>query len=199
MAFYRRWLLLGLSSLAVTGCPAEERPRPAAATAQATPTAGPPAIDDAAGAALLAAQIRSDRATLLDGVKLSAERKALMKALSQEIGVECDHCHDVADFHAPTPNKTIANYMFKHFSQAMACRGGSEVVECAAAERPACRSCHKGQVKFLGDRSGEANRKRINALMGKIDKALQKRDGGDVDCETCHGEDNSGKPFLPRA
>jgi hypothetical protein len=173
MTFARRWIGIAVSVGALAGCGGGE-----------TAPAQDPSAKGAGGA--LEAQIRSGRATLLAGVTARADKKAIMKQVSTELGVECDYCHDVADFQAPSPSKTIANYMFAHYAVAEEKRGGGVVT---------CGVCHAGQAKFLGDR---ADKDRVKGIMkAQFVDGLTLRGGKPLVCETCHGEKKDA-PFLPR-
>jgi hypothetical protein len=171
MTIARRWLVL-LAPL-LCGCPATTEP----------PVENP---GTAAGGINLEVQAKSGRATLLAGVDSPADKKLIMKELSQQLGVQCDYCHDVADFTAPSPNKTIANYMFAHYSSAFTTKTGGVVT---------CNACHQGSAKPVGDR---ADKKRVSAFMKeKMQDPFTKKGGAAVECATCHG-DKLDAPFLPR-
>ncbi len=175
----RRWLLLGGALFVVPACAARP-PRAAAAT-------GASASDPRGAGSLVERQIRAGRASLLDGISEPQRRKALMKELSRDLGLECDGCHDVADFRAPTPQKAVATQMFARFSLGLQWKGG------AAAT---CVSCHDGQARLLG---GRDDRERIARLMkARFVDRLERRGGGEVECATCHG-DRAGRPFLERS
>jgi len=172
MASARRWLAVGALA-ALAGCPAPETP-PASG-------AGPPAERSA-----LAAQVRGGRPSLLAGVAAPTEKKRIMKEVSAELGVECDYCHDVADFTAPTANKKIADFMYARYALGLAPRAGG-VATCAA--------CHRGRARFLGDR---ADRERVKQEMrDEMVAPFRTHGGGSVECATCHG-DKLDQPFLPR-
>jgi hypothetical protein len=168
---HRRWLglLAALAGCAGAGGPPPETP------ASAAPAGSP-----------LEAQIRSGRGSLLAGVSAPAEKKAIMRQVSRELGVECDHCHDVADFRAPTPNKTVAAYMFSHYASGLEPKQGGAV---------SCGTCHAGQARYLGDR---ADRERVKGIMkSQLVDGLRIRGGQPLACETCHGVKKDA-PFLPR-
>ncbi len=162
----------------VTSCATEPKVVPA------TPSPPPPPTVPAGS--LLEVQIAAHRPSLLAGLDAPSERKTLMKEIAKQLGVDCDYCHDVADFAAATPNKTIANYMFTHFAVGLVRKSD---------EPTTCGSCHQGQAKFLGDRG---DKKRIAALMKTtLTEPFVQRGGGAAECATCHG-DQLNRPFLPR-
>ncbi len=172
MVIARRWL--AFSALALAACPAPE-----------TPPQTPAGAAAASGSAL-ERQVRSGQPTLLAGVASPADKKAIMKEVSQQLGVQCDYCHDVTDFTAATPNKTIAGYMYAHFSLELQPKAGGVAT---------CATCHHGKAKFLGDR---ADKERIKQEMkAEMTEPFRTRAGGAVECATCHGA-KIDQPFLPR-
>jgi hypothetical protein len=168
-------LELGVAALVLSGCPTGERPPVTNPTQPTAPTSS-----------ALEAQARAGRPTLLAGVESQSDKKTIMKEVSKQLGVQCDYCHDVADFAAPSPNKTIANYMFAHYSVGLQMRGGGFV---------SCGDCHQGTAKLVGDR---ADRERVKAFMKtKMQDPFVQKGGAAVECATCHG-DKVDRPFLPR-
>lgn len=160
----------------------EVKPAEMTTSAPTTATAtGSNPYTDRGAAATLESQIRAGAPSLLAHVEMSSGKKAIMRTVSHSLGVQCDYCHDVSDFGAASTGKTVADYMLTHFSNQLVNKDGSML---------ACNDCHQGQAKFLGDRG---DRQRIKALMKtRYVEGLRLKDGGEVQCETCHG-----RPFVP--
>jgi cytochrome c7-like protein len=121
---------------------------------------------------------------LAAGLHTMEEVKARMKKVALALGVKCDHCHDVADFAAPTPNKRIANLMAERFVGKLEPRIGGEFF---------CGSCHQGRATFL-DRSDQETLKRWMQV-NFVDK-LRMKGGASIECDTCH--QGARYKFLPR-
>jgi hypothetical protein len=67
--------------------------------------------------------------------------KALMKAQSKALGVECDHCHEMPDADKDTKNKEIARQMMRMTSEINGrfLKGMDDKVT--------CNTCHRGKEK----------------------------------------------------
>ena len=87
------------------------------------------------------------------GLETMEEIKAKMKKVASALGVSCDHCHDVADFTAPTVNKKIANLMFLRFIL--------ELEPHPEGGWMFCDTCHKGRTTFLDRSDEEALKQRL--------------------------------------
>ena len=131
----------------------------------------------------------------LGKLEASTLRK-VMRTFTRSLGVPCAACHDVKDFRAPTPKKTIATHMWNDFARGLAMRDGSPLY---------CDSCHGGKATFL-DRS---DRKELAGWMRRafvegLDVVPRERgplartDGKEHNCATCHGEPFEGDIFGKR-
>jgi hypothetical protein len=65
--------------------------------------------------------------------------KAVMKAQSKALGVECDHCHTPPDMDKETKNKTIAREMMKMTDQI------NKVFLKGMDKKVTCDTCHRGK------------------------------------------------------
>jgi len=121
----------------------------------------------------------------LEKLEPSTLRK-VMKTFTKSLGVPCAACHDVQDFRAATPKKTIARHMWNDFARGLATTDGAPLY---------CDSCHAGKATFL-DRS---DRKRLADWMqqGYV-STLSRTDGKEHHCATCHGEPFEGHIFGKR-
>ena len=121
----------------------------------------------------------------LEKLEPSTLRK-VMKTFTKSLGVPCAACHDVQDFRAATPKKTIARHMWNDFARGLATADGAPIY---------CDSCHAGKATFL-DRS---DRKRLADWMqaGYV-ATLSRADGREHSCATCHGEPFEGHIFGTR-
>jgi len=122
---------------------------------------------------------------LAAGLTTTEEIKDRMKKVAAALGVKCDHCHDVTDFAAITPNKRIANLMVERFTSKIEAHDGTALM---------CGTCHQGRATFL-DRSDQEGLKRWMQV-NFVDK-LRYKGGGAVECDTCHG--GMRYKFLPRS
>jgi hypothetical protein len=122
---------------------------------------------------------------LAAGLTTTEQVKDRMKTVSSALGVTCDHCHDVTDFAAPTPNKRIANHMAERFTSAFQLRDGATLT---------CVTCHQGRATFL-DRADQEALKRW--MQKNFVEGLRFKGGGAVACDTCHF--GSRYKFLPRS
>lgn len=66
--------------------------------------------------------------------------KARMKAMSDALGVDCDYCHDTADFKKPTRNQKIASFMQAELVAKYTLADGSAL---------SCEGCHQGKTKLI--------------------------------------------------
>ena len=121
---------------------------------------------------------------LAAGLTTTEEIKDRMKKIAGALGVKCDHCHDVADFAAPTPNKRIANLMVARFTSKLERRDGTALM---------CGTCHQGRATFL-DRTDQEALKRW--MQQTFVDTLRQKGGGTVECDTCH--EGMRYKFLPR-
>jgi hypothetical protein len=69
------------------------------------------------------------------------ELKAVMKAQSHALGVDCDYCHEMPDADKDTKNKKIAREMMRMTSEINAKFFKNEYV------RVTCDTCHRGKEK----------------------------------------------------
>jgi len=166
-----------LATIAVTGCGGSasttgEVPGPS----RAMPTLGPTTkLPD-----LLALGLDPKQLPGLHDIPTIA-MKPLMETFDDSLDACCEDCHVKNDPRAPTKAKRISGEMWRRFTQELVTRDGSPVY---------CDSCHRGTLRFLDRRDPAALRAwmRDNYVAG-----LRKRDGGAVECATCHGE-----PFEPK-
>jgi hypothetical protein len=124
--------------------------------------------------------------------KLEPEKlRKVMKLFARSLGVKCAGCHAEA-METMTPRKRVAIQMWNHFVRGMAMGDDSPLF---------CDSCHQGSVHILDRRNKKATEKWMDDnFVGK----LQRKDGQENDCATCHGEEvedhfidlwKQGKPF----
>ncbi|WP_394831435.1 hypothetical protein LVJ94_33475 [Pendulispora rubella] len=120
-------------------------------------------------------------------------RGAVMRSFAASLGVGCDGCHAGGkplpdggtglDFEAPTRNKAVAARMWNDM-----------VTPYTLPEHQTlyCDSCHQGKAEFLdrGDRPALQTFMSNNFVHG-----LQRKDGAEIQCATCHGTPFVG-PFL---
>ena len=123
---------------------------------------------------------------LARGLTTTEEIKTRMKQIAGALGVKCDHCHDVMDFSAPTPNKRIANLMVERFVDKLAPHPEGGALMCGA--------CHQGRATFLDRTDQEALKRWMQANF--VDK-LHTKDGKPIECDTCH--QGARYKFLPRS
>lgn len=98
----------------------------------------------------------------------------LMQSFTGSLGVTCGACH-TSNYAESTPEKAIARHMWNDILAKLEFKDGSPLY---------CDSCHQGRMQFL-DRSNPAA---VAAWMNEnMVKPLQRRDGGEHDCSTCHG------------
>lgn len=143
---------------------------------------GPPAPD----------RLRPLRAsTLLEGVRQAGldpsrlepwervplrARLKLMDVFSEALGVPCTGCHvSTSDYRGETRQKQVTRRMWDEFV----------VPQRLGAEPLFCDSCHQGSAEVLDRGKPEA----VEAYMeAEYHGRLRLRDGGVVECSTCHGE-----------
>jgi hypothetical protein len=105
------------------------------------------------------------------------EPKALrhvMKLMAKSLGAKCGDCHDERDYGAPTRRKKIAAKMWDEFAVKLAMSGGAPLF---------CDSCHQGRIVQLDRR----DKKALGAWMdANFSGKLERKDGRDHGCETCH-------------
>lgn len=131
---------------------------------------------------------------ILRAARCDAEALAIMDTISADLGLACQGCHaplaadpTKQDFSAPTPRKTIANWMSVHLSAA---------VKHADGEPIGCRSCHTDDLgrpllKVLG---APRDRRRANEQMSLVMvRRFVAADGSRLKCRSCHG----GTPGTP--
>jgi len=130
--------------------------------------------------ALLAIGLDPERLPRLGDVP-GAAMKPLMETFDDSLDACCEDCHVKNDPRAPTKAKRISGEMWQRFTRELVTQDGSPAY---------CDTCHKGAVRFLDRRDPAA----LRAWMrDNFVARLRKRDGGAVECATCHGE-----PFEPR-
>ena len=110
--------------------------------------------------------------------------RKVMSTFTKALGTKCTGCHDGDDFKKPTPHKNIAARMWNEMVRGYALEGGGAVY---------CDSCHQGKSEFLVRDPGL---KELSAWMDEnfVGK-LEKTNGQEHTCETCHGDPMEGK-FL---
>jgi hypothetical protein len=70
--------------------------------------------------------------------------KAAMKSISKELGVECDHCHDVPDMASDKlAPKKIAREMMKMTEEL----NSKWIKKVDAKAEVTCNTCHRGEAK----------------------------------------------------
>lgn len=122
-------------------------------------------------------------------------RGAVMRSFSESLGVTCEGCHAGGkplpdggtglDFKAPTRNKAIAVRMWNEMSKPFTLSENRTLY---------CDSCHQGKSKFL-DRS---DTQALGAWMStNFVHGLQKKDGAELTCATCHGSPLVGRFLEP--
>ena len=110
--------------------------------------------------------------------------RRVMSLFTRSLGVACTECHDANDTRAPTRNKRVAVRMWNEMMRENTSTLGPVF----------CDSCHGGAAKFLvrGDHELAA----VYMSENYTDK-LKRRDGKDLECETCHG-DPADEHFLSK-
>jgi hypothetical protein len=109
----------------------------------------------------------------------------VMRTFEQALGVGCDDCHAGTDFKADTHRTRIAKRMWNQITRVVALDGGEPVY---------CDSCHQGDM-FILDR--RVDLKLIVFMTDEYAGKLERVDGRNHDCPTCHG-DPMDPPFLNR-
>jgi hypothetical protein len=189
-------VLLFATSLggAVAGCSGEATPSPSggtttenapAETEEPAPGAGTPdialAINPAVAKALSEGGLKVDSLPddLGEITNSRTKTQAVMKSFTIALGVDCNGCHagsgKTLDYEAVTPQKKVAAKMWSDFVRGLKAKEGTLY----------CDSCHQGKMKYL-DRSDPTV---LEEWMKKnfVEK-LERRDGQEHDCKTCHGE-----------
>ncbi|HEX3770296.1 MAG TPA: cytochrome c3 family protein [Polyangiaceae bacterium] len=104
--------------------------------------------------------------------------RGVMKLMAKSLGVKCNDCHQEGDYAAPTRRKKIAAHMWDEFAAKLAL--GSS----GAPDAPVfCDSCHQGRVVLLDRHDKKALSKWMD---DNFVVKLNRRDGKEVECETCH-------------
>src|SRR5262249_54676169 len=112
-----------------------------------------------------------------------AKLKKVMKTFTKALNVQCSGCHDTSDYSISTPNKRIAARMWSDFAQGLALKDGGALY---------CDSCHQGKGAFLDRHDPQGLRQRMSTnFVGK----LQRTDGVEQGCTTCHGDPFRGDIF----
>ena len=158
--------------------------------AASPPVAPPaPAFDECAGSAPLPHAYQG----LLRGARCDQQRFLIMASVSDQLGVECSHCHAPSadpkkeDYPVMTPRKEIANWMSQHLMQAVKPVDGSAL---------RCKSCHTDEsgepvAKILGDPRDPVKAKEWMSLV--MVNRFVAADGGRLTCRSCH----VGPPGTP--
>jgi len=175
-----RSALLAVTTLLVPaatalGCSDAEEPA-SAELAQTTGDAGADAAEPIPRPSALVAELVEagvDVAAPLSALTPAA-RRSVMRSFTRSLGVECSYCHVADDFAAPTRNKKIASRMWSDFVGGLALKDGGALY---------CDSCHAGRPVFLDRSSPAAVRPTMSAFVRK----LERRDGSEHACATCHG------------
>lgn len=120
----------------------------------------------------------------LSELSLEQKQNGIMPAFARSLGVQCRFCHVQGNYAAPTEHRHVTQVMYDRFVRALKHEDGSPVF---------CDSCHAGQAEFLP----EGDRGVINRFMRKnYVQPLERLDGDDHGCPTCHGEPPVWE-FLP--
>ena len=194
-------LVFGLSCAAIAGCSGDAEPT----TGSASPVrGGPPVVASAPTPAPRPTPAPPPAPPTVSGSQLTADLAAagldpralppldtldprtrikVMKTFTRALGVQCNFCHDTSNYEASTPNKRIAARMWSDFVRGLALRDGSVLY---------CDSCHAGHSEIL-DRSDIP---KLRAWMAEnfVGK-LQRTDGAEHRCRTCHGDPFQGDIF----
>ena len=101
----------------------------------------------AAALGMVAGRASADQAPIFKNLQVlpknigKDELKAIMKAQSKALGVDCDHCHDMPDADKDTKNKKTAREMMKMTGEINArwLKGTNVSVT--------CETCHRGKEK----------------------------------------------------
>ena len=114
--------------------------------------------------------------------------RAIMKTFTIALGTTCDGCHIAnaesdEDFRVDTPRKKVARQMYARFVGELQKKGGGAIY---------CDTCHQGSIKFL-DRSNDDAL--ASWMQDNLVDRLERKDGNDHACATCHGEPFAG-PML---
>ncbi len=119
----------------------------------------------------------------LESIK-GAKKRKVMGLFVKALGMSgCDGCHVHGDFEADTPNKRLAGAMWNHFVADLRMKGGSPVF---------CDSCHQGKSNLLA----RSDKKALSKFMqANYESKLERVDGKDHNCETCHSDPFEGKIF----
>lgn len=106
-----------------------------------------------------------------------AQVHGVMSTFTRSLGFGCLDCHDAANVRKPTRNKRLAKRMWDDMVLGYRLDEGRQPLF--------CDSCHHGQARFL-DR---ADLGATSVYMAESYVAgLQRADGADVSCASCHGE-----------
>lgn len=169
-----------------TSASASAAPSASASSAQApsplqTDVAGPmtPLSDTTMAAELQALGLDPRALPPLNKLEPDKLRK-VMRTFTKALGMRCGDCHVEADFAAPTPMKTIATHMWDDYVRPLKMESGAPLY---------CDSCHHGAAKILDRHDKKALSAWMDAnYVGKLDR----KDGKDHGCETCHGDPFEG-------
>jgi hypothetical protein len=108
--------------------------------------------------------------------------RKVMKKFTKALGVQCSHCHDTKDFHAPTTNKKIATHMWNDFTRGFALADEKSTLF--------CDSCHLGRAAFL-DRRDLASLG--DWMQANYEAKVTRADRKEHTCGSCHGDPFEGK------
>ncbi len=116
-------------------------------------------------------------------LKSRSKTDAVMKSFTLALGVDCSGCHAGSgrniDYEAATPQKNVTKKMWTNFVRGLKAKEGSLY----------CDSCHQGKMKYL-DRSDIGTLE--TWMQTNFVEKLERRDGAEHDCVSCHGEPFKG-------
>jgi hypothetical protein len=124
---------------------------------------------------------------LARNARCEAELQAMMQEVSLALGVSCTYCHVPGDFPALTERKRVANWMATELIPSLRKRSGGDI---------ACRDCHAGRAKILGD--PRRRELAIEWMTLELGERFEQAGGGPLYCKTCHGADLGRPEFRSR-
>lgn len=104
------------------------------------------------------------------------QRFGVMKVITESLGVECDYCHQGANYRAPTPQKEVARFMWNKMTAPHSIEGGELF----------CDSCHQGKATNLE----RTSTKLVEAYMFQeyAGKLVRRQARAQLECSDCHGD-----------
>jgi hypothetical protein len=123
--------------------------------------------------------------------RCQAEVHAIMRGVSDSLGVECTYCHLVPDYSAMTHRKQIANWMASELVPALQKK--------STGKAPWCSDCHQstgnGAAKFLG--APRNTSLAIEWMTTHLVEDFATKSGSALRCKGCH-RGNLGTPQFQR-